>query len=81
MLHNLGYYHIRSDFAFDGEAVIYFPMEALPTVAELAGARRRRRLSEEHKAKLAEVGKSYHLKRKNYGSNGAENGADLNVLP
>ncbi len=49
-------------------------------MAEMAGARRRRRLSEEHRAKLAEVGKAHHFKRKNYGSNGAGNGAGLNVL-
>ena len=72
---------IKVDFAFDGEAEIYFTKEALPTVAEMAGARRRRRLSEEHRAKLAEVGKAHHFKRKNYGSNGAENEADLKVLP
>ena len=72
---------IKADFAFDGEAEIYFTKDALPTVAELAGARRRRRLSEEHRAKLAKVGKAYLFKRKIYGSNGAENEADLKVLP
>jgi len=49
-------------------------------VAELAGARRRRRLSEEHKAKLAKAGLYYRFKLKNYGSNEVENGADLGVL-
>ncbi len=30
---------VWADFALDGEAVIYFPLEVLPTVAELAGAK------------------------------------------
>ena len=70
----------RADFHFDGEAVIYFPLEVLPTVAELAGARRRRRLSDDHKAKLAEAGLSHRFKTKISGSNGEENGNDLDVL-
>lgn len=70
----------RTDFQFAGEAVIYFPLELLPQVAELAGAKRRRGLSEDHKAKLAESGKAYQFKSKNCGSNGAENAVDLNVL-
>ena len=71
----------KADFHFDGEAVIYFPPEVLPQVAELAGAKKRRRLSEEHKAKLAEVGKANQFKGKSYGSNGAENAVVLNALP
>jgi len=70
---------VRADFHFDGEAEIYFLLDSLPQVADLAGARRRRRLSEEEKAKLAEVGKDYRFKPKNYGANGEENGADLGV--
>jgi hypothetical protein len=70
----------RADFHFDGEAVIYFPLEVLPTVAELAGAKKRRRLSGDHKAKLAKMGLDYRFKPKNDGSKGAENGADLDVL-
>jgi hypothetical protein len=71
---------VWADFHFDGEAEIYFPLEVLPVVAELAGAKRRRRLSDDHKAKLAEVGRAHRFKPKDYGSNGAENGADLDVL-
>ena len=71
----------KADFNFDGEAVIYFPPEVLPQVAELAGARKRRRLSEEHKAKLAEVGKTHQFKGKSYGSNGPEKAVVLNALP
>jgi hypothetical protein len=68
---------VRADFHFDGEAEIYFPLESLPQVAELAGARRRRRLSQEERAKLAEVGKAHQFKPKNYGANGEENRLDL----
>jgi hypothetical protein len=71
---------VWADFYFDGEAEIYFPLEVLPTVAELAGAKRRRRLSEEDRAKLVEVGQIYRFKPKNYGANGAKNGDDLDVL-
>jgi hypothetical protein len=70
---------VWADFAFDGEAEIYFPLEVLPTVAELAGAKKRRRLSGDHKAKLAEAGLSHRFKTKISGSNGEENGADLDV--
>ncbi|MBM4289161.1 MAG: hypothetical protein FJ135_13660 [Deltaproteobacteria bacterium] len=46
----------RADFHLDGEAVLYFPPELLEQVAEMAGARKRRQLSEEHRAKLIEAG-------------------------
>lgn len=71
----------RADFHFDGEAVIYFPLAVLPQVAELAGARRKRRLAEDHKAKLAEVGKAHRFKSRICGSNEEENGGDLNDRP
>jgi hypothetical protein len=54
----------RADFHFDGEAVIYFPMEAIHFVAELAGARKKRRLSQFHKAKLAEANQAFRFKPK-----------------
>jgi len=44
-------------------------------VAELAGAKKRRRLSDDHKAKLAEVGLGYRFKTKICESNGKESGA------
>jgi hypothetical protein len=47
--------------------VLYFPLEAVHTVAHLAGARKKRRLSEAHKAKLAELGRAYCFKGKFYG--------------
>jgi hypothetical protein len=47
---------IKADFAFDGEAEIYFTKEALPTVAEMAGARKKRQLSPEQKEKLSKQG-------------------------
>jgi hypothetical protein len=54
----------KSDFHFDGEAVIYFPPDAVHIVAEIAGARKKRRLSEAHKAKLAEANQAYRFKPK-----------------
>jgi hypothetical protein len=53
---------IRADFAFDGEAEIYFTKEALPTVAELAGARKKRQLSTEQKAELVKRGSANRFK-------------------
>lgn len=40
----------------DGEAELYFPAGLLPLVAEMAGARKKRRLSPEHRAKLVTAG-------------------------
>lgn len=54
----------RADFAMDGEAVLYFPIEAIHIVAGLAGARRRRRLSEAHKAKLVDANRAFRFKPK-----------------
>ena len=48
-------------------------------VAHLAGARRKRRLSEEYKAKLAESNKAHRFKPKSYASNGEEKGAVLGL--
>jgi hypothetical protein len=62
----------RADFHFDGEAELFFTLEALPTVADLAGARKKRRLSEAHKAKLAESGQAYRFKGKFDGSKAPE---------
>lgn len=58
-----------ADFHFNGEAAIHFPPEALPKVPVLAGARKKRRLSEDHKAKLAEVPLANRFKPKTDGSN------------
>jgi hypothetical protein len=55
---------VQADFHFDGEAVLRFPLELLQQVAEMAGARKRRRLSPEHKARLAESNKDYRFKPK-----------------
>jgi len=46
----------RADFHLDGEAVLYFTPELLEQVAEMAGARKRRQLSEEQRTKLIEAG-------------------------
>jgi hypothetical protein len=42
----------------DGEAGIFFPARLVSQVAEVAGARRKRRLSPEARDRLAEVGKA-----------------------
>ena len=55
---------IRADFAFDGEAEIYFTKEALPTVAELAGARKKRQLTPEQKEELVKQGAANRFKSK-----------------
>jgi len=47
----------RADFALDGEAVLFFPPALLEKVAEMAGGRKRRQLSEDQRAKLIEAGK------------------------
>jgi hypothetical protein len=53
-----------ADFHFDGEAELFFPLEAVHTVAALARARKKRRLSEAQKAKLLQVGQAYRFKGK-----------------
>ncbi len=53
---------IKADFAFDGEAEIYFTKEAFPTVAELAGARKKRQLSPEQKEELVKRGAANRFK-------------------
>jgi hypothetical protein len=47
----------RADFALDGEAVLFFPPALLEKVAAMAGARRKRQLSAEHRKKLVAAGK------------------------
>ena len=51
----------------DGEACIFFPAHLVPLVAELAGARRKRRLSPEARARLAEVGKATRFLPQDHG--------------
>jgi hypothetical protein len=46
------------------ETEILFPAEALHQVAEIARARRKRRLSPEHKAKLTEADKAHRFQAK-----------------
>jgi len=58
---------IKADFGFDGEAEIYFTKEALSTVAELAGARKKRQLTPEQKEELVKRGTATRLKSKNQG--------------
>ncbi len=47
----------RADFALDGEAVLFFPPALLEKVAAMAGARKKRILTEEQRAELIEAGK------------------------
>jgi len=58
---------VRPDFHFDGEAVIYFPLEAVHIVAEIAGARKKRRLSPEAKARLIDQGKAHRFLPQTHG--------------
>ena len=58
---------IKSDFAFDGEAEIYFTKKALPTVAEIAGARKKRQLTPEQKAELAKRSLTTRFKSQKHG--------------
>ena len=51
----------------DGEACIFFPAKLVIQVAELAGARRKRRLSPEARARLVEVGKATRFLPQNCG--------------
>jgi hypothetical protein len=46
----------EADFGFDGEATLTFTKEALPTVAEMARARKKRMLSPEQKERLSRQG-------------------------
>jgi hypothetical protein len=62
----------RADFHYDREGVLFFPavQELLETVAEMAGARKKRVLTDEQRAALIERGKAgrealkkFHLQR------------------
>jgi hypothetical protein len=50
-----------ADFCLDGEAQIFFSLDSLSQVAQLARAKRRRRLSETHKPKLVEADMAYRF--------------------
>jgi hypothetical protein len=58
----------------DGEAELYFPARLLPLVAKMAGARKKRRLSPEHRAKLVaagmKAGRATRFKTKSTGTQG-----------
>ena len=65
---------VRLDDGFDGyETVLYFPPELFDQVAEAVGARKRRVLSLEHKAKLAEAGKATQFNPGFHGSKDRQN--------
>lgn len=74
----------KADFGFDGEAELLFPSELLATVAEMAGARKKRQLSKEHRAKLIEAGKVGREALKKWQterSKGGQIAPNLNDLP
>jgi hypothetical protein len=53
--------------SMDGEVSIFFPARLVSQVAELAGARRKRRLSPEARERLVELGKATRFVPQNYG--------------
>jgi hypothetical protein len=73
-----------ADFALDGEAVLFFAPALLEKVAEMAGARKKRQLSEGHRAKLIEAGKVGREALKKWQterSNGDQTDPNSNDLP
>jgi hypothetical protein len=56
----------------DGEACIFFPARLVSLVAELAAARRKRRLSPEAQERLVELGKATRFLPQNHGVEGEE---------
>lgn len=72
---------MRGDFHFDGEAEIYFPPELLSLVAEMAGARKKRQLSPEARARLAEQGKATRFKGTKHGVEDAKTAPIWHDLP
>jgi hypothetical protein len=61
---------IKADFAFDGEAEIYFSKEILPTVAEMAGARKKRQVSLEEREKMKTRLAAYQFKSEKHAVEG-----------
>jgi hypothetical protein len=77
-----GHPGIKADLSLNGEAELLFPPELLSTVAGMAGARKRRKLSEAQKAAMAlgrqkaglvrdEKGRIVHSQAQNTTQNGA----------
>jgi hypothetical protein len=65
---------VRLDDRFDGyETTLFFPFELFEQMADAVGARKRRVLSPEHKAKLAEAGKATRFNPVLPGSEDREN--------
>jgi len=58
---------VRPDFFYTGEAIIYFPLEAVHIVVEIAGARTKRWLAPEAKARLREQGKAHRFLPQTHG--------------
>jgi hypothetical protein len=65
---------VHLDDRFDGyETVLFFPVELFSQVAKAVGARSRRVLSQEHKAKLAAAGKATRFNPGSHGSKDRHN--------
>jgi hypothetical protein len=69
----------RADFALDGEAVLFFPPTLLEKVAGMAGARKKRILTEEQRAKLIAAGKRTLYAPKKISEPGAESKAGTEI--
>ncbi len=52
---------VLQEHMLPGKAIIYFPLEAVHIVADIAGARKKRRLSPEAKSRLIEQGKAHRF--------------------
>ncbi len=65
---------VQADFHFDGEAIIYFPPELVHIVAEMAGARKKRRLSADARTRLKEAGKATQFQPRICGVENEETG-------
>jgi hypothetical protein len=64
----------------DGEANIFFPARLVFLAGKLAGARRKRRLSVEARARLAEVGEATRFLPQNNGTQSKETAQTLTVF-
>jgi hypothetical protein len=67
--------------SIDSEGMdVIFPAEALHQVAEIASARRRRRLNPDHKAKFLKAGKTHRFAAKNIGTQGEKSARKIEPL-
>ena len=67
-----------TNWSDDGEAIFLFAPDQMDIIAEYAQPKKKRRLSDEHKKKLAKSGLQYRFKSQDDGSNGLQNGVRIN---